>query len=457
MTRTLLLAAVLISCCCGPVLAVDYVCLDPLVEIRGIWIDAGAMGKTEPAIREQVRGYAQAGFNVLFPETVSRGYAVYPSKLLARDPRFADAPDTLAIMIQEAHRLGLEVHPWVWVFRAGYTQDRGGILTAHPDWAERDARGQELSANGGYWLSPANPEVQNFLADLFRELLTRYDVDGLHLDYIRYETQESGDYGYSDYSIRRFVSQHGYSPDPEAAAAAGTADVLGGPVMIAVPEWLQKWNLFREQQVSGFVERIAGVVRGIGPTATGGFRPSLALSVAVGETPRDARIKLMQNWQHWVDNRWLDFVVPMSYEPDNARFSRLVKLQRYLTSRRSLLAPGLGLHRYGDPGQTVTQIALAREGLADGQVLFSASYLRLPYANPTLLPAGPYAKPASLPFRSPLDRSQELCDRAGELCSTGQYDEATYFAARATALAAYAAYREAALPYLPPAPWAGWP
>ena len=115
----------------------DYARLDPVVEARAIWIDAGAIPKTADGIRKLVRSYHRANLNVLFPEVICRGYAVYPSKLIARDPRFAGACDALPVMIKEAHKLGMEVHPWVWVFRAGYTKDRGAILTAHPEWADR--------------------------------------------------------------------------------------------------------------------------------------------------------------------------------------------------------------------------------------------------------------------------------------------------------------------------------
>jgi uncharacterized lipoprotein YddW (UPF0748 family) len=170
---------------CGCVVSadVDYTKVDPVAEVRGIWVDAGAIPKTDRAIRQMVDAYADAHFNVLFPETICRGYTIYPSVLIERDPRFAGSIDPLPIMIDEAHKRGLEVHPWVWVFRVGYTKDKGGILKAHPDWAEVDRDGNDLSPNGGYWVSPANPQARDFLASLYAELTTKYDIDVIHLDY----------------------------------------------------------------------------------------------------------------------------------------------------------------------------------------------------------------------------------------------------------------------------------
>jgi uncharacterized lipoprotein YddW (UPF0748 family) len=123
----------------------DYVSLDPVVEVRGVWINAGAIPKTARGIRQMVKGYANAHFNVLLPETICRGYAIYPSAVIERDPRFSGAIDPLLVMIDEAHKLGMEVHPWVWVFRVGYSKDKGSILRAHPDWAEIDRNGDALS------------------------------------------------------------------------------------------------------------------------------------------------------------------------------------------------------------------------------------------------------------------------------------------------------------------------
>ena len=477
-------ASLLMTMLCVPARAVDYALTDPVVEVRALWIDAGAIPKFEKGVCELVETCARAGFNVLFPETICRGYAVYPSRLLARDPRFAGAPDTLAIMIREAHRLGIEVHPWIWVFRAGYSYDHGAILKAHPDWAERDSEGSELSKNGGYWLSPANPAVRDFLTDLFRELVTRYDVDGLHLDYIRYESQDCGDYGYSECSVAEFIRRYGYDPrgapsetaqGPQAAqpdlVPVGPSDadryvqIPIGPLREGELKLLDKWRRFREQHVSGFVERTALEMRFIRPGPPYPLRRPLVLSAAVGELPETARLNLFQDWLNWLDNKWLDFVVPMSYSSDDARFQRLVARLRAEVGSRSLLVPGVGLFAHGDPQQTVNQIASAREAGADGASVFSASYLTEPFV--TALATGPYASagldiPTSQarrsnrvlpPFRDPLGMSHRLRERAAELSAAGLFDEADYFAARADALAQYAAYHECPTPYFPPVPY----
>ena len=413
---------------CGGALSadVDYAAVDPVVEVRGIWIDAGAIPKTAKAIRQMVRNYATANFNVLLPETICRGYAIYPSAVIDRDPRFAGAIDPLPVMIDEAHRLGMEVHPLVWVFRAGYSKDKGAILRAHPDWAERDGDGNDLSPNGGYWLSPSNREVRDFLASLFAELTTKYEIDGLHLDYIRYEIEAKKPFGYSDSSRQLFERQYGIDP---LNVQPGSLDALF-------------WNKFRERQMNTFVQRIALQTRFL--------RPRAVISAAVGPYPPDARRQLMQNWPNWAANKWVDFVAPMSYSTDDGYFGRLIFRQTEAVRNTTLLAEGIGMYVHKDTAQASVQIGKSREMGALGQIMFSASY-----CGPKQLDAlrcGPYSRRACLPFRDPRAAINKLCARANELRGKGLADLADYYSSAATSLADYAAYRERATPYVIPTP-----
>ncbi|MCL4500156.1 MAG: family 10 glycosylhydrolase [Chloroflexi bacterium] len=400
---------------------IDYAKLDPPVELRAIWLNADAIPKTDRGIRELVRSYHKANLNVLLPEVVARGYTVYPSRLIGRDPRFAGAIDPLPPMINEAHKLGMEVHPWVWVFRAGYTKDKGAILTAHPDWAELGKNGQELSPNGGLWISPSVPAARDFLACLFAELVSKYDVDGLHLDYIRYEVESPIPYGYCEASRETFRRQYGIDPiDVDRLSFAQ-----------------YQWERFRERQVNTFVQRIALQTRAI--------KPWVKVSAAVGSDPESARLTLMQNWGNWIDNKWVAFVTPMAYTVNDDTFSKLVTAERVGINGKAIVAPGIGLHmQQNATDQTVRQIGITRQNMADGQALFASSYFKAPQESALI--DGPYARPAAVPFRDPCAKSKALSDRAVK--STAEVKE--YYAARAASLQSYANYQAAVIPYVPP-------
>lgn len=418
----LTVAAVLLLVC--PAAAeLDCRSAAPPVEIRAIWVDAAAIPKTVDGIRRLVRAYHDANINVMFPEVVARGYAVYESSLLARDPRFRGAPDPLPVMIREAHKLGIEIHAWVWVFRAGYAKDRGAILTAHPEWAELSRDGQELSPNGGLWVSPAVEPARDFLADVYAELVRKYDVDGLHLDYVRYESETSASYGCSPASTSLFVRQYGLDP---ACIQPYTIEQY-------------QWNKFRERQINTFVQRIA--------LQTQRLKPHVKLSAAVAPELKSARLDLMQNWVNWVDNRWLDFVVPMSYSSDDAHFNDLVMADSEATAGRTLLAPGIAMNLKANPQKVVDQIGLARGAITAGQTLFSASYLKPEHA--AALRSGPYACPAGIPFRDP---QRAMCVLRQQASRTLDPEARCYLLGLADSLESYLAYRRAPIRYVRPAP-----
>ncbi len=404
---------------------IDYACLDPVVEVRGVWIDAGAIPKTARGIRQMVRSYANANFNMLLPETICRGYAIYPSTLIGRDPRFAGAVDPLRLMIDEAHKLGIEVHPWVWVFRAGYAKDKGSILRRAPRLGRARHQRQGPLSQRRLLAQPHQPCRQGLprvrLRRTGRPSMTSTDI---HLDYIRYEIEDKSSYGFAPTSTWLFEKQYGVNP---ADVQPGTLDQLF-------------WIKFRERQVNTFVQRIALQTRSI--------RPRAIISAAVGQYPPDARVQLLQNWPNWAANKWIDLVVPMSYEGDDARFGRLILRQREALRCPALLAEGLGVFRHKDPAQTVAQIAISRRMGVLGQVVFAASYMGP--AQFVALKCGPYARPAVLPFRDLSRACELLSEKANECRAAGNADLAVYYANAAKSLADYDAYRRAKTGYVAP-------
>ena len=424
MLKLVLSLVLLITCVNISFADIDYTKLSPPVEFRGIWIDAGGIPNTINGVRELVQNYAKLNINVLMPEVIARGYTVYPSKLLARDPRFTGTPDLLCAMIDEAHKLGMEVHPWVWVFRAGYTKDRGAILNAHPDWVELSKYGEDLSANGGLWISPANPAARDFLASLFAELVRDYDVDGIHLDYIRYEVQSPTPYGYSEVSRNAFFQQYGIDP----------IDID----RLSMNQY--QWYSFRERQINTFIQSIALQTRKL--------KPNAKISAAVGSDPKVARLSLCQNWVNWVENKWVDFVTPMAYSASDETFRTLVSSQKQAVDNKTILAPGIGLHlQKKDPSQTIRQIGITRELLANGQTLFSTSHFGDTQQTAFIQPYSTYA---ALPYRTPRLKAEQIAKYAKCLTDQGKTDEASYFQIVAANLCDYATYQEATVRYVPP-------
>ncbi|MGQ9455939.1 MAG: glycoside hydrolase family 10 protein [Armatimonadota bacterium] len=406
----------------------DFVKVDPVYEIRGIWLDAGSIPKQPGAIRHLISKYRRANINVIFPEVICRGYAVYPSNLLPRDPRFASSPDPLPTLIKEAHKAGIEVHAWAWVFRAGYSKDKGGILTAHPEWIELGSNGLDLSPNGGFWISPASKDARQYLAECIEELVTRYELDGLHLDYIRYEDETKVPYGYSRYSQELF--KHQYCTDAPKESASS--------------DWIHiyEWRKFRERLINTFVQEIALRVRRI--------KTHVKLSSAVVPDLDIARKNYMQNWVHWIDNKWLDFVVPMAYDSDNEHFRRVLLKLKAAAGKKTLLAAGIGSFTLRSENQFEAQIGITREVGTCGQVLFAAAYIKDHHID--RLASGAYSLPARLPFREPMQAVKHLLQYAAKCVEAGEFNLAEHFTEHAQNLLAYCHYMTTHAGYVPPTP-----
>jgi glycosyl hydrolase family 10/concanavalin A-like lectin/glucanase superfamily protein len=145
-----------------------------------------------------------AGFNVYVPCVWHGNGTYYPSALAEADPAVASriaSEDPLAYLIERAHALGIEIHPWFTVVRR--ENDR------RPHFYDAGTPG------GAYDIH--RPEFRRYIVDLMADVVQRYDVDGINLDYIRamgictspscrkdYE-QASGSRFWADYALRVVV------------------------------------------------------------------------------------------------------------------------------------------------------------------------------------------------------------------------------------------------------------
>lgn len=127
-----------------------------------------------------------AGINTVLLQTRIRATTIYPSALetwdgcLSGKPGTSPGYDALAFAIDEAHRRGMELHAWVVTMPVGKWNGTGckRLRTRQPKLLRR-------IGDDGY-MNPEQPETADYLAALCDEITRNYDIDGIHLDYIRY-------------------------------------------------------------------------------------------------------------------------------------------------------------------------------------------------------------------------------------------------------------------------------
>ncbi|HYX18097.1 MAG TPA: family 10 glycosylhydrolase, partial [Nostoc sp.] len=335
-------------------------------EIRAVWLDRGTIVRagSKAGLAQIFDRLAQAGINTVFFETVNAGYTIYPSQVAKEQNPLIRGWDPLADAVKLAHERDMELHAWVWTFAAGNQRHNqilnlnpdypGPVLAAHPDWANYDNLGNMIPVGQTKpFFDPANPEVRKYLLKLYEEITTRYNVDGLQLDYIRYPFQDPSagrTYGYGKAARAQFQQLTGVDP------------VNISP---SQPDLWQKWTTFRTQQVDSFVAQLSQQLRQ--------KRPNLILSVAVFPLPELERIqKIQQNWETWARQGDVDLIVPMTYALDTPRFQRLA--QPWIASKQlgsTLLVPGIRLLSLPTIG-TFDQLQLVRDLPVSGYALFAA-------------------------------------------------------------------------------------
>ncbi|BAZ51500.1 hypothetical protein NIES4103_41570 [Nostoc sp. NIES-4103] len=369
-------------------------------EIRAVWLDRGTIVRagSEQGLAQIFDRLAQAGINTVFFETVNASYTIYPSQVAPQQNPLTRGWDPLAAAVKLAHQRQMELHAWVWTFAAGNQRHNeilninpnypGPVLAAHPDWANYDNLGKTIPIGQTKpFFDPANPQLRQYLLKLYEEIVTRYDVDGLQLDYIRYPFQDpiaGRTYGYGQAARAQFQKLTGVDP---INISPSQKDL-----------W-QKWTEFRTQQVDSFVAEVSQQLRQ--------KRSNLILSVAVFPLPEQERIqKLQQHWEVWARRGDIDLIVPMTYAQDTPRFQRLA--QPWIASTQlgsTLLVPGIRLLSLPSIG-AFDQLQLVRDLPVSGYALFAAENLNNELQNifsstqGKVQPAGNEPIPHRQPFKT---------------------------------------------------------
>jgi uncharacterized lipoprotein YddW (UPF0748 family) len=145
----------------------------------------------------------------------------------------------------------------------------------------------------GIFLAPAQPEVRRWIAGNAQEIVRRYPVDGIHLDYIR---QPKIAVGWDPTTRARFAMVSGVDPDRFDRVPAGQRAHVDS-----------LWKQFQGDQVRETVEEVRDSVRAV--------RPGLAMSAAVIADTVTAEKFNMQTWRDWLLRGTLDRVFVMCYAP----------------------------------------------------------------------------------------------------------------------------------------------
>ena len=173
----------------------------PKRETRAVWLTTLAnldwpknYARSEESIKLQKQElidildkYQKANINTVLLQARVRAATIYPSDIEPWDQCITGvegrAPgygyDPLGFAVEECHKRGMEIHAWIATIPVGAKNSLGCRTLMKKGFRIRNF-------STGSYLDPADPSVAPYLASVCGEIVRKYDVDGINLDYIRY-------------------------------------------------------------------------------------------------------------------------------------------------------------------------------------------------------------------------------------------------------------------------------
>jgi len=299
-------------------------------EGRGIWVVRYQM--SSPQVLDQVVADSRHGkFNLLFVQVHGRGDAYYRSHFVPRSEALAETPpdyDPLEYALQQGHAAGLQVHAWlnalyVWPYPPPYPLSPQHAVNSHPEWLVADDEGRNLTqynqaervreSSEGLYLDPANPLVRSYFQQVCREVAEEYDVDGIHLDFIRYPGPR---WGFNQGPLEAFITRWGV--DPRLLSVWVQSPMPERFIEKKLPRHLRwqyyYYSLWAEQKSGYITELIRAIHREVRSV-----NHQAILSAAVFPDPQVAYFLKGQDWPTWLSQGYVDLIVPMVYHGDYYR------------------------------------------------------------------------------------------------------------------------------------------
>lgn len=334
-------------------------------EIRAAWIttiggldwptvkatSAYGIKRQKEELCKQLDMLKEANFNTVLFQTRLRGDVIYPSiyetfaESLAGKTGRNPGYDPLKFAIEECHKRGMEIHAWMVCIPAG--NDRQVKLLGKQSVVKKKPT-MCIHFKRAWYLDPGNPETAKYLAAIAKEISMNYDIDGIHLDYIRYPENAEN------------------FPDGKTFRKYGKGKTIS--------QW-------RRDNITSIVREIYNDVKLIKPWVKVSSSP-------VGKYDDTRRYSskgwnaynaVYQDAKLWLKTGIHDAIFPMMYFRDNHFYPFALDWEENKHGR--FVVPGLGIYflkqkaHEWDINEIMRQIYFTRRNGLDGQAFFRNEFL----------------------------------------------------------------------------------
>lgn len=312
-------------------------------EFRAFWCH-NAMGVAGMEWDEAIKRLADNGFTAILPNMLWGGAAFYDSQVLP--VASAEKGDQIVACLAACKKYNIEMHVWKVNWNLGHA-----VPTAFLE-KMRSAGRLQMSTHGQEepWLCPSHPDNQKLEIDAMVEVARKYDVTGIHFDYIRY-------------------------PDNDHCFCAGCKERFQGAANVTLQNWpadvrdkgplRQPWLEWRRGNITAVVKAVSEQARAI--------KPKIKISAAVFRNWTSDRDSVGQDWKVWCEKGWLDFVCPMDYTESNRSFENMVSQQMQWIGKARCY-PGIGVSASSSQfgiDQLIEQITITRRYQTHGFTIFN--------------------------------------------------------------------------------------
>lgn len=337
----------------------------PKYEIRATWLttlggmdwprikagNASSIQRQQKELCDILDRLKAANFNTVLLQTRLRGDLIYPSSIetfaesltgnTGRNPGY----DPLAFAIEECHKRGMELHAWLVTIPAGNT--RQVKLLGKNSVVQKNRKICKLY-RGNWYLDPGNPETKEYLSRIVKEITARYDIDGIHFDYIRYPE------GADNFPDTDSFRKHGKGKD------------------------LKQW---RRDNITDIVRRLYTDIKGLKPWVKVSSSPIGKYRDTNRYPSRgwNAYYVVYQDAQKWLKEGIHDVLFPMMYFKGNNFYPFALDWKENCSNR--WVVPGLGIYFLSPDEQDwsldeiVRQIHFTRQVKLNGQAYFRNRFL----------------------------------------------------------------------------------
>ncbi len=310
--------------------------------------------------------------NTVLLQTRVRGDVIYPSAIepfshvltgvSGKNPGY----DPLAFAIDECHKRGMQLHAWIVTLPLGkkeHIKRMGARSLTHTH------RNLCTFYKDSWYMEPGNPATADYICRIVQEITANYNVDGIHLDYVRYPDRTVG---YPDGKLHRTYGKG-----------------------LSLAAW-------RRANITNIAKRVYSTVKGIKPWVRVSCAPlgkydDLTSYSSLGWNAHDA---VFQEAQNWVRDGYMDILFPMLYFKGNNFYPFVLDWQENSHGRH--IVPGIGIYRvlpeYGgwSPIEIKRQLFTSRSAGVAGTAMFRAEHV-LNSESATAVYSSAYDKPALVP------------------------------------------------------------